>query len=130
MIFTVIAIIRVAVFIHTTPLDGQNKKIKPNAKHQEFDYVENIKKSYDLTLKPEDETAIPIKSIYVYPVRGIKGIKVQEIEVTPFGIKGDRNWVIIGCKKMKPIANNNNHITSFLRQIRSKEDPNEIKLIL
>ena len=30
---------------------------------------------------------------------------------------------------MKPIANNNNHITSFLRQIRSKEDPNEIKII-
>lgn len=30
---------------------------------------------------------------------------------------------------MKPIANNNNHVTSFLRQIRSKEDPNELKII-
>jgi uncharacterized protein YcbX len=82
-----------------------------------------------LTLKPEDEHEVPIKWMYIYPIRAIKGIKVQEIEVTPFGIKRDRNWCIIGLKKMKPIANHNNHITTFLRQIIPKDDPNQLKLI-
>ena len=67
------------VYIYTTPLDGDNKKIVPHAKPGNVDVVENIKKCYDLSLKPVDEHAVPIKSMFIYPVRGIKGIKVQEI---------------------------------------------------
>ena len=60
----------------------------------------------------------------------MKGIKVKELEVTPYGIKKDRNWVIIGKEKMKPIANNNSVIITFLRQLNKPETPNELKIVL
>lgn len=63
-------------------------------------------------------------------MRGIKGIKVTECEVTPLGVKKDRNWVIICKKKMKPVANHNNSIITFLRQLNKKNTPNELKLVL
>jgi len=40
------------------------------------DIVEKTKEHYDLTIKPQDEKVIPIKAIYIYPVRGIRGIQV------------------------------------------------------
>ena len=50
-IFTTVALIRVLVYQYTTPLDGQNKPIVPHAKPSGVNVVENIKKSYDLTVK-------------------------------------------------------------------------------
>jgi uncharacterized protein YcbX len=48
-------------------------------------------------------------------MRGVKGIKVDHCELTESGLKHDRNWVIIGKKKMKPIANHNSEIITYLR---------------
>ena len=44
------------------------------------------------------------------------GISLKECEVTTYGLKYDRYWCIIDEKKMKPVANHNSHIVTFLRQ--------------
>ena len=36
-----------------------------------------------------------IKSLYVYPVKSCKGISVQSAIATPFGLKYDRQWMIV-----------------------------------
>ena len=114
-VFTLVALIRVLVYQYTTPLDAQNKPIVEHAKPSGIDVVENIRKSYDLSIKESHEKEIKIKAIFIYPIRGVKGMKVKECEIGPYGIKKDRNWVIISKEKMKPIANNNNVIITFLR---------------
>jgi uncharacterized protein YcbX len=38
---------------------------------------------------------IKIKDLYVYPVKSCKGVRVEEIELSPTGFVGDRNWMII-----------------------------------
>jgi len=81
-----------------------------------------IRELYDLKIKPNQERDITIKAIYLYPVRGVKGIEIDHCEVTPYGLKFDRNWVIVRTSKMKPLANNNSHLITYLRQefIQSK----------
>ena len=58
---------------------------------------------------------MPIKAIWLYPIRGVHGISVAQAEITPGGLRYDRNWVIIGKAKMKPLANHNNSIVTFFR---------------
>lgn len=128
IILTILAFLGAVVVLFFLTILKKSKKVKPQS--DDFNHVANIAKSYDLDLKPEDEKEIPIKSIYIYPIRGVKGIKVDEIEVSPFGVKGDRNWVIIGCKRMGYFANNTNDITSFLRQSRNEDDHNIIEISL
>ena len=36
-----------------------------------------------------------IKSLYVYPIKSCKGISVQSAVATPFGLKYDRQWMIV-----------------------------------
>ena len=62
------------------------------------------------------ELKIPIKAIYQYPVRGIRGTQVSAIKMSDSGPMNDRLWVIIGCKKMKPLACNNSEVQTYLRQ--------------
>jgi len=45
---------------------------------------------YNLKVSPSEEIDVPIKDIYLYPVRGIMGIKVEVAEVNPYGLKNDR----------------------------------------
>lgn len=56
-------------------------------------------------------------------------MKVDHCEITPGGLKNDRNWVIIGKKNMKPLANHNSHLITYLRQNFVK-DSNKLRLYL
>ncbi len=38
---------------------------------------------------------IKIKDLYVYPVKSCKGIRVDEIALSPTGFLGDRGWMVI-----------------------------------
>lgn len=41
---------------------------------------------------------IKIKDLYVYPVKSCKGVRVDEIELSPTGFMGDRNWMVVDEK--------------------------------
>ena len=90
--------------------------------------VEKIEKLYKMDIKYAQEKSVPIKSIWLYPVRGIKGFKVTWCEITPYGLKNDRTWVILSKATMKPIACENSHVITFLRQVYDDAKPNEVKL--
>lgn len=65
-------------------------------------------------MSERDEQKIEIKEIYIYPVNGLKGIKVDSCEMTIHGLLGDRNWCILSEKltKLVPMVDNK---VSFLR---------------
>lgn len=120
VVFTTLATLWFIIWRLITPLDKYGKPKEDNAddpsKGGDPDVAKDrIKKIYKLDLEPADEKPIAIKGIYIYPIRGIKGIKVDVAEVQPFGLKNDRQWVIICKKKMKPVANHNSHIITFFR---------------
>ena len=48
-------------------------------------------------------------------MRGIHGLTVNQCEITPYGLKYDRLWVIIGKAKMKPLACANSSIVTYLQ---------------
>lgn len=77
-----------------------------------------------------EEKRVPIKSMWLYPVRGVKGIKVDHLEVSPTGIKNDRIWCMLDKKTKKPVANHNSYLITYLRQVMKPETPNELKLVL
>ena len=92
--------------------------------------VQNIKNNYDLSIKESEEFDIKLKSIFIYPIRGVQGIEVKECELGPHGIKKDRNWVIIDKKKMKQVDNVSNHTLSFLRLALHPENQNDLEISL
>ena len=109
---TVFAVLWFTVWKLITPLDKFGRPKVENAddpsKGGDPDVAkERIKKIYKLDMEPADEKEIPIKGIYIYPIRGMKGIKVDVAEIQPHGIKNDRVWVVISKEKMKPLANQN-----------------------
>ena len=69
--------------------------------------VNKIKKNYNLEIKPEEEKSqkeVEINQLYLYPVRGIQGMEVESVELTPLGVRFDRNWVIIQANTRSCIA--------------------------
>jgi hypothetical protein len=89
--------------------------------------LSKIRKLYNLDINQSEEILVPIKKIYLYPMRGIKGIEMDWVEITPYGLKNDRTWVVIRESKMKPISNHNSHIHCFLRmEYNPDAKPNEI----
>jgi len=96
-----------------------------------YNMVQKIKKLYDLSIKQKDEIVVPIKKIFLYPIRGIKGLEMEWCEVTPFGLKLDRIWCVMRESKMKPISNHNSNIPCFLRMEYDPDNkPNELVLKL
>ena len=83
---------------------------------------------FSFKVKPKDEIDIKIKEIYLYPIRGIKGIKVDSIELTNGGIKNDRNWLIHSVKKKKHICSGGNAIVTFLRVTIDPKDENKLTI--
>ena len=41
-----------------------------------------------------------IEKLYVYPMRGIMGIEVDAMKVSPVGMKYDREWAIYDKEKL------------------------------
>jgi hypothetical protein len=60
-----------------------------------IDKLSEVKSRYNLDVPLEDEKSIPIEGLFHYPCRGIKGIKVDKLKVTEYGIKDDRVFVVI-----------------------------------
>lgn len=85
-----------------------------------------IESEYGLELKPEDEQNIKIKAIYLYPIRGVKGMSVSSVQITPHGLAGDRNWVIVNAKTKKSIDNENSDRITFIRLEMKDKYFNEI----
>jgi uncharacterized protein YcbX len=52
------------------------------------------------------------------------------VEVTPYGFKNDRIWVIIDTTTMEPVAAHNSHLITFFRVVFVKDDPNSLKICL
>ena len=77
--------------------------------------ITRVKSLYSLDVKPSDEKPIEIKQLFLYPVRGIRGIEVESLELTPLGPKGDRNWVMIDAKTLRFVVNKNSERLTYLR---------------
>ena len=90
----------------------------------------NIETQYDLDVKYLDEKDIPIKAIYLYPLRGVKGMEVSSCQITPYGLTGDRNWVIVNAKTMKTIQNENSHRITLIRLKLKSRSLNELIVTL
>ena len=120
-------------FMTQKKLDKWGKVAIPNAtKPPEENIVERIKRLYNLSIQPAEEKEVKISSLWLYPVRGIKGFKVDQIGITPYGPANDRQWVIIDKIKGRPLACDNSHIITFMRQkIESGDsiEPKELKLM-
>lgn len=50
---------------------------------------------------PVSETQIPIQKLLLYPVRGVRGIEVNEIKMTANGPKFDREWIVVRSSDKK-----------------------------
>lgn len=77
--------------------------------------MRQIREHYDLSKKCSDEVPIKIHELWLYPVRGVPGILVNQVELTDGGFRYDREWVIIREKDKKPLASHNSVPTMFLR---------------
>lgn len=58
----------------------------------------------------------------IYPCRGIKGIDVDQLKVSKFGIKYDRQWAIIDKAKLGAITQSPEAKLTMIRQ-RFEKDP-------
>lgn len=127
------ALIYYLLFMKQEKYDKWGKLAIPNAtKPPEENIVKKIKRLYNLSIQPVEEKEVKICSLWLYPVRGIKGFKVPTIGITPYGPKNDRQWVIIDKLKGRPLACDNSHIITFLRQKIVSGDsiePKELKLM-
>ena len=88
--------------------------------------LQHLQDMYNLNVKEQDESLVKIKAMYLYPIRGIKGLQVEQVEITESGIVGDRNWMIISVKTKKPIGCANSHLITFLRL--RMENENEVTI--
>ena len=117
-VITLVAFINFGFFYFRDPTGQQGKKskYKPNASAPEKeDQVVKIRSLYQMGIPEYHEKPVKLKSLWLYPVRGVKGIKRDFLEITPYGIINDRLWVILDKKKLKPVANHNSHLITFLR---------------
>ncbi|MDA0379197.1 MAG: MOSC N-terminal beta barrel domain-containing protein, partial [Bacteroidetes bacterium] len=39
---------------------------------------------------------LTIASLSIFPVKGLRGLSVLEARITPFGLEGDRRYMIVG----------------------------------
>ena len=43
----------------------------------------------------EQEAPVHISALYVYPIKGCRGVALQHVEVQPIGLKDDRRYMVI-----------------------------------
>ena len=81
-----------------------------------------------MTIEPGSETNMTIKGLYLYPIRGIKGIEVDHVEIGNGGILKDRNWLIHSVKRKKHICSGGNPIVTYLRLKIDEKDENKLTI--
>ena len=76
----------------------------------------DIREYYSFDVKECEEAKVPIQAIYQYPVRGVKGTRVQRIALTSSGPLNDRIFVVLSQINMKPLSCDNNSMLTYMRQ--------------
>lgn len=76
----------------------------------------DIRQHYAFDVKESDEVQVPLKAIYQYPVRGVKGTRVQRIALTSSGPLNDRIFVVLSQINMKPLSCDNCEVLTYIRQ--------------
>jgi len=71
----------------------------------------NLLSIYQTVKKPipsKDEKSIPIVGLYIYPIRGIRSPVLQEeIHLSEFGVKYDRELVLVDATTLIHVSTNN-----------------------
>ena len=82
-------------------------------------FVGTIRRKYKSArtpIKATEEKRVPITKMYVYPIRGIRaGSEVDSFELGAFGIKYDREIVIVAKKDLALVTYNKYHTMACLR---------------
>jgi len=68
------------------------------------------------TLPAKEERDVPIKKILLYPCRGIRGCEVNQVSVQNYGIRYDREWMILDAETNRHISQSNSPVLCGLRQ--------------
>ena len=50
------------------------------------------------TLPPPSLTSLRVSALTVYPVKGLRGIRVASRRVDPLGLEGDRRWMVVDAE--------------------------------
>jgi hypothetical protein len=68
----------------------------------QLDTLMTLYKTVEKPIAYHEEKPLEIKKLYVYPIRGIRTSPVESIELGPYGVKYDREIVLIDAETMKP----------------------------
>jgi len=72
-----------------------------------FEMVKERYQSVNDQFQSDQEVPIPIKQLFVYPIRGIPGIEVQSVELGNHGVRYDRIFVIVSADDKTPLTGDN-----------------------
>jgi hypothetical protein len=64
----------------------------------------------------EDEIAVPIKTIWIHPIRGILAKPVKEAYICPYGMKYDRELALIDIETNSPLTSTSWIKAAFITQ--------------
>jgi MOSC N-terminal beta barrel domain len=70
---------------------GGSSSKTDSAEDQSF--ISDVRTRYQHVL-PDAEEPVKIEKLYIYPIRGIAGIRVPEIRVSKNAVEYDREWDI------------------------------------
>ena len=68
---------------------------------------QRLRSQYKTVEKPiafSEEKPVEIKSLYVYPIKGIRTSPVDSLELGPHGVKYDREMVLISQVTLRPVT--------------------------
>ena len=89
-------------------------------KNEDIIFILALRKRYKSAKKPihsSDEKLIPISEMYVYPIRGMRaGSEVDSFELGAYGIKYDREIVLVTKKDLTLVTYNKYFPMACLRQ--------------
>ena len=68
-------------------------------------------------INSKEEINVPICEMYVYPIRGMRaGSQVESFEIGPYGIKYDRELILVSRKDLSIVVFKHYHKMACLRQ--------------
>ncbi|MEZ5495524.1 MAG: MOSC domain-containing protein [Gammaproteobacteria bacterium] len=64
---------------------------------------------------------IKISELYIYPVKSLSGIQIQTSELTPFGLKYDRRWMLVDANGRFITQRENADLATIQTQIQDNQ---------
>lgn len=92
---------------------------KPDSPEEEA-FMNDVRGRYR-EVKPEDEKPIKIEKLWIFPIRGLMGIEMSEIQVSKLGVKYDREWALYETGKLGVVTQKDDVILTQLRQNIEKD---------